>query len=274
MRKLLLIFLFISFSHGAVMMAKETVNLKEKKEYEKSDSQNWQEVFLDNCTGDWQEKWFLDGKIGTVQTSKEGMTLTAGPKFKKDAHHMVLWTKDIFKGDLKIEYDYTRLDDEKRCVTILYIQATGSGKEPYDKDITKWNNLREVPSMKIYFNNMNTYHISYAAFPNRGKKRKQYIRARRYMPNKSGLSGSDLEPDYYPEGLFAKGVKHHICVIKKDRDIFMRIENPDEVYYCHMKNPKFPIISDGRIGLRHMYTRSAIYKNFRVSSVSSDKNRK
>ena len=224
----------------------------------------WKSIFSDACTGDWTEQWFLDGEVGRVATGPDGMELVAGPEFANDAHHLVLWTKEVFEGDLKIEYDYTRLDDETRCVNILYIQATGSGEEPYVADITEWNELRRVPAMKMYFDHMNTYHISYAAFPNTAEN-ESYIRARRYMPNATGLKGSDLEPDYYPEGLFAPGVKHHITVIKRDRDLLMRVENPDQIYYCRMTNSKHPIITGGRIGLRHMYTRSARYKNMRIS---------
>ncbi|MEX0324280.1 MAG: DUF1961 family protein [Puniceicoccaceae bacterium] len=236
----------------------------DEQSFSVADSGNWQLVWTDSCTGDWTDKWFLDGEVGQVSNSPKGMELTAGPEFKNDAHHMVLWTKEEFQGDVKIEYDYTRLDDETKCVTILYIQATGSGTEPYVKDIAKWSELRRVPSMRTYFNNMNTYHISYAAFPN-NEDTTAYIRARRYMPNKTGLTGSDLKPDYYPEGLFEQGVPHKITVIKKDRDIYMRIENPQQVYFCHMSNPELPAIHEGRIGLRHMFTRSARYKNFRIS---------
>lgn len=227
-------------------------------------NEHWREILSDSGTGDWKAKWFLDGKMGSVATGPEGMELTAGPEFKNDAHHMVLWTKESFEGDLKIEYDYTRLDSETNCVTILYIQATGSGEVPYAKDISEWSELRRVPSMKTYFDNMNTYHISYAAFPN-NEDTTQYIRARRYMPNATGLTGSDLEPDYFPEGLFETGVTYKVTVIKKDLDIFMRIQNSEQDYYCHMKNTELPAVSEGRIGLRHMYTRSARYKNFRVS---------
>jgi len=231
-----------------------------RKGFEQAIVREWIDVCVDDCTGDWQEKWFLDGEVGTVKTAPGGMTLTAGPEFKNDAHHMVLWTKESFKGDLKIEYDYTRLDHEKRCVTILYIQATGSGKGPYARDITQWNELRKVPAMSAYFDHMNTYHISYAAFP------EGYIRARRYMPEQKGLKGSDLKPDYYPKDLFATGVKHHITVIKKERDLFMRVENPKGTTYCHMSNPELPVITEGRIGLRHMFTRSARYQNILIST--------
>ena len=177
---------------------------------------------------------------------------------------MVLWTKESFEGNLKIEYDYTRLDSETNCVTILYIQATGSGEVPYAKDISEWSELRRVPSMKAYFDNMNTYHISYAAFPN-NEDTTQYIRARRYMPNATGLNGSNLKPDYFTEGLFGTGVPHKVTVIKKNRSISMRIENSEQIYYCHMTNPDLPTVTEGRIGLRHMFTRSARYQNFRVS---------
>ena len=222
----------------------------------------WMNVLSDPCRKDWKAKWFLDGEIGTVTNCPEGMTLKAGPEFKNDAHHMVLWTKDSFEGDLKIEYDYTRLDEAPNCVTILYIQATGSGEGPYEKDITKWSELRKVPAMKTYYNHMNTYHISYAAHP--GTK-KAYIRGRRYMPEKQGLKGTELKPDYSTPNLFATGVKHRITVIKQDRYLYMRVENPDQVAYFHMINPDLPVISEGRIGLRHMFTRSARYANFRVS---------
>ena len=111
---------------------------------------------------------------------------------------------------------------------------------------------------------MNTYHISYAAFPN-NEDTTQYIRARRYMPNATGLNGSNLKPDYFPEGLFGTGVPHKVTVIKKNRSISMRIENSEQIYYCHMTNPDLPTVTEGRIGLRHMFTRSARYQNFRVS---------
>ena len=245
----------------------DSVATSDEAAFNDAASGKWHQQFSDTCTGDWEKQWFLDGIIGSVETSPLGMQLTAGPKFANDAHHMVLWTKETFAGDVKIEYDYTRLDHESRCVNILYIQATGSGEAPYHADITQWNPLRKIPAMRMYFDHMNTYHISYAAFPNVGDDRTSYIRARRYMPNQTGLKGSDLEPDYFPEGLFAPGVKHHITVIKKDRDIFMQVDNGDKVVYCHMTNPNLPIVTEGRIGLRHMFTRSARYKNFSISKL-------
>ena len=235
-----------------------------RRSFEQADSGNWREIFSDPCTGDWTSKWFLDGEIASVTTSDKGMQLTAGPQYKNNAHHMVLWTRDSFQGDLRIDYKYTRPDFESRCVNIIYIQATGSGDEPYVKDMTKWSDLRREPAMRMYFDHMHTYHISYAANPGTDR---EYIRARRHRPSKDGLRGTNLEPDYCPKGLFEPGVPHHITIIKKDRDLFMRIQNADQVYYCHMTNPHLPVITEGRIGLRHMFTRSARYRNFRICTL-------
>lgn len=242
----------------------EIEKLSEKEMFEMADRRNWQERFFDAGTGDWTKRWFLDGEKGTVTTGPEGMTLTAGPEAFNDAHHMVLWTQDAFEGDLKIEYEYTRLDDETNFVNILYIQATGSGEMPYVKDITEWSELRRVPAMRMYFDHMHTYHISYAAFPN-DEDTTSYIRGRRYMPNRTGLEGTGLDPDYTPVGLFKKGVPHRIAVIKRDRDLHMRVANADGEHFFHMANPDLPIITEGRVGLRHMFTRSACYKNLRIS---------
>ncbi len=234
--------------------------------FQQADQRSWREVFADDGTGDWKAKWFLDGEVGKVTNGPEGMTLTAGPEFGNDAHHMVLWTRESFEGDLKIEYDFTRLDEERRCVTILYIQATGSGKDQFATDISKWNDLRKVPAMSTYYDNMNAYHLSYAAFGNSGTDKSSYIRGRRYMPHRTGLKGTELVPDYRFDSLFATGVKHHITVIKRDRDLHIRVENPDGVRYCHLHNAKLPVVTEGRIGLRHMFTRSGRYRNFRVST--------
>ena len=49
------------------------------------------------------------------------------------------------------------------------------------------------------------------------------------------------------------------------RSLFMRIQNTEQTLYCHMRQPELPEITEGRIGLRHMFTRSAVYRTFRVS---------
>lgn len=232
--------------------------------FKQASKRGWQEVLFDSFTEDWQEQWTLDGEVATAVNTPDGIELTAGPE-RIDAHHMVLWTKEQFEGDVKIEYEFTRLDSESAGVNILYVQATGSGEGPYKKDISEWAELRRDPAMKLYFDCMNTYHISYAAYPNPEDVSDDYIRARRYMPHKTGLKGSDLAPDYFRSGFFETGVLHQLTVIKKDRDIFMRISNAEQTRYFHWHNNKLPPITEGRIGLRLMWTRASKIKNFRVS---------
>jgi len=229
----------------------------------------WKDVFHDRCTGDWNDSWTLDGLKATVKNDANGMDFTAGPEAFNNAHHAVLWTKQDFKGDLKIEYEYTRLDNEIRRVTILYIQATGSGMPGFDKDIGAWADKRTVPSMSTYYNNMNTYHISYAAFGGRNEiPGNDYIRGRRYMCG--ALNGTELDNEYEKTGLFDSGVPHKITIIKRDRHIYMRIRNSEKEMLCHFVNSKFPPITEGKIGLRHMYTRGSRYKDFKVSVLVTD----
>ena len=224
----------------------------------------WETVLHDPCTEDWKDHWTLDGLKATVTNSADGMAFSAGPEAFNDAHHAVLWTKADFQGDLKIEYEYTRLDSEILMVTILYIQATGSGEPGFDKDIGAWADKRTIPSMKTYFNNMNTYHISYAAFGTRNEEPgNDYIRGRRYMCGE--LNGTELDNEYAKTGFFEPGVPHKITVIKRDRDLFMRIRNDQKEILCHFINSTFPPITEGKIGLRHMYTRGARYKDFKIS---------
>ena len=82
--------------------------------------------------------------------------------------------------------------------------------------------------------------------------------------------GTALKPGYARTGFFATGVPHQITVIKKGRGLFMYIRNAEQELLCHWPNPDLPMIEEGRIGLRHMYARSARYRNVRVSVLPSD----
>jgi hypothetical protein len=231
----------------------------------------WQIVFHDCGTDDWTKNWFLDGKVGAVENTRHGMELRAGPQFGNHSHHMVLWTNEVFTGDLKIEFDYTRIDFAERAVTIVYIQAQGSGPAPFEADIHAWRHLREVPTMGIYLNHMEAYHVSLAAMENSWDDKGGYIRGRRYIGQNFGLHGTELEPEYFVPGeLFEPGVPHRISIIKRDRDIFMRIAREGLTYDAHFHNEPFEPILSGRIGLRHMFTRSARYGDISISQPSEN----
>lgn len=232
----------------------------------RAQSNQWNLVFEDECTSNWAKHWTLDGLIATVENSQDGMHFKAGPEYKNDAHHAVLWTKESFSGDIKIEYDYTKTDDEARCVNILYIQATGDEEGVYEKDISKWATLREVPAMKIYFENMNTFHISYSAFDNKGDGL-HYVRARRYpKPDNKPFNSIVVKPSFDMQGLFERGITYHIIAIKTSEKLSFKMEHEDQVEYFEWDISNIAPIESGRIGLRQMYTRSSIYKNFEIYS--------
>ncbi|MEA3479072.1 MAG: nucleoside hydrolase, partial [Bacteroidota bacterium] len=158
--------------------------------------ENWREVFNDPCTVDWRDNWVLDGTRATIENSPQGMTFSAGEIPGNDTCHAVLWTKESMKGDVWIEYEYTRIDSQMANVNILYIQATG--ESPYATEILEWSDARKVPAMRTYYDHMNTLHLSYAAF-NKGNidSEADYIRARRYMPAlNNGLRGTEIGQSY------------------------------------------------------------------------------
>ncbi len=245
--------------------AQDIQPMAESPAFENASAGAWQSVFFVDCTGDYRDQWFLDGEVGTVTNTRDGMRLTSGPEAGNHAHHMVLWTRASFEGDVKIEYDYRRLDSSPQGVNIIYIQATGSGDGPHGKDIAEWAELRKVAAMSEYFNHMNTYHISYAVeMPGSA-----YIRARRYipLPEGQGLRGTAVMPDYGPTDFFAPGVDYGLTIIKRDQELFMRVteKSSGRTAHYHWNNDTHPPITKGRIGLRQMATKNALYANFRVS---------
>ncbi|WP_282122076.1 DUF1961 family protein [Algibacter mikhailovii] len=231
-----------------------------------NDSNQWKLTLEDQCTNDWTKQWTLDGKVATVENSKTGMHFKAGPEFGNDAHHAVLWTKESFTGDIKIEYDYIRTDSATKCVNILYIQATGDEEGVYKKDISEWIDLREVPAMRLYFQNMNVFHISYSAFGNQ-ENSFHYVRARRYpKPNNEPFTVTQLDPSYDKRGFFKTGQTYHITAIKTKEHLFFKMESKDGVELFEWDISNVSPINEGRVGLRQMYTRSSLYKNFKIYS--------
>lgn len=240
-----------------------------KKLFSKLEKLNWKEEMNDDGTKQWKDKWFLDGEKSEITNSNSGMIFKAGNVPASDADHAVLWTKKSFRGNVKVEYDFTRLDSVNRFVNIIYIQAQGEGKAPYYKDISLWNDLRKIPAMSTYFNHMNALHISYSAFENNEdiKKNDEYIRARRYLPeNNNGLADTDLQPEYLSPMLFQPNKKYHLTFIKYDEILFMKVEFENKNRYFFFSAENFPPINEGRIGLRQMSTRKSMYGNFKVYS--------
>lgn len=261
---LMIIFTLIMISFPELIMFGQDTEVREM--FENLKAGPWTEVFVDPGTGDWNDHWFLDGERAIVKNTPMGMVFSGGPIFGDNGSHGVLWTRKSFNGDIRIEFDYTRLDDINRAVNILYIQATGIGDPPYTEDIAEWSHLRTIPYMNSYFRFMNLLHVSYAAYPLSDPPQNDYVRARRY-PVRPGMNfGKDtrIPPDYDSTGLFKPGKLYHFTFIKWGNDLFFEVRNEEQETLFHWDLSGVEPIESGRIGIRHMYTRAARYANFRV----------
>ena len=257
MLMLLNILFEIAFSQNTVTTIEQRISPKKDKL-----------LFHDMGNKNYKRKWFLDGKRAKVINSVEGMLFEAGEEYGNDSSHAVLWTKKSFNGNILVEFDYTRTDTTTRCVNIIYLHATGTGTKEYPKDIRNWKEKREVPKMKYYFNNMHAYHISYAAFDAiKYSGENDYIRLRQYDPALQKLDGTEILPDAFTTGMFKPFITYHIEITLFNNLLVMKIvnkEKPTEQLVCKWNLRNKPHLSAGRIGLRHMYTRNALYKDFKV----------
>ena len=225
----------------------------------------WEVVFSDPGDGDWQDRWFVEGLKASVEYDEDGMVFTSGPVPKEQASHAVLWTKQSFAGDIRIEYDYTRLDSmtEVTSVNILYIQATGLGTDKSPTDIFLSTEQREVPWMKSYFLNMNALHVSYATT---GPKRANYVAARRYpaKDQESFMHGTMIQPVYEDIDLFRTGETYHITALKEGSRLTFTAEREGKSHTFEWDTSGYPPVTEGRIGFRHMWARSSRYQNIKV----------
>lgn len=225
----------------------------------------WEVVFEDNGQGKWQDNWFVEGKKANIKNTARGMIFSSGPEVNEHASHAVLWSKAQFAGDLKIEYDYTRLDSMTNAtsVNILYIHATGTETDTNPKDISKSRALRDIPYMRSYFMNMNLLHISYAAT---GPALSHYVSARQYpAPTLESFGkATQILPIYQDVSIFEPGETYHITATKVGHHLTFSAERNGETHRFVWNTSKFPPVTNGRIGFRHMWGRSSLYKNLKV----------
>jgi hypothetical protein len=235
-------------------------------------------LFEDPMTANWEKNWFLDGKEAIVE-HRDGGLLFHSPssgvssedknkyREKFDSHHAVLWTRQEFEGDIRISYEFTRL--EASWANLLYIQAQGIGSGPYEEDIYAWKELREVSSMDKYFNYMNLLSLSL----------RDEIRCKRYPWNdvERDMSYEDtlVEP-MAPHAGLPDGKTYRLVVEKRKescRLVIHEVDSGKEVidFTWDLSNPseerKAPFVEKGRIGLRQMGGNQAVYRNFKVTQL-------
>jgi hypothetical protein len=232
-------------------------------------------LFEDSLTGDWQENWFLDGKKATLEHREGGLYFAGGTVTKADdpveynAHHAVLWTKQVFEGDIRISYQMKQVDTSGYGNTLLYIQAQGIGSPPYVEDIHEWRKLREVPDMSTYFTYMDLLSLSL----------RENIRCKRYPWRDEKLEWYPtqglIEPMVDYPGVTPGGI-YQVIVDKKGDSLRLRLydESGAILHVDHTWDTREIAegieprkIQKGRIGIRHMATKQSIYKNFKVEQL-------
>jgi hypothetical protein len=230
-------------------------------------------LFEDSMKNDWKKNWFLDGEKATLEHRADGLYFSGGTVTKSEdlenyhAHHAVLWTKQVFEGDLRISYQMTRIDSSNYGTTLLYVQAQGVGIEPYKQDISLWNELRKIPAMNLYFENMDLISISF----------RENLRCKRYPWKdsngewypKRGL----IEPMVDYDGILP-GKTYNVEVLKRKTSVTLHLydsktkELLTDFTWDITKVPEgLDPIQKGRVGLRHMSTKQFIYKNFKVEKL-------
>lgn len=228
-------------------------------------------LFEDPMTANWQEHWFLDGKLATLEHRDGGLYFSGGTITKEQdkeqyhAHHAVLWTKQVFEGDLLISFEMTRVDTSNYGNTLLYIQAQGIGTPPYVEDIHAWKDMRAIPAMNKYFTYMSLLSVSF----------RENLRCKRYpLQDTAGnqFDGALFQPMEDYAGI-TPGKTYLVEVEKKNPHLTLRLydaANKMLVKECRWdvsRNPEAQmprLIQKGRIGLRHMSTKQFIYRNFTV----------
>ncbi|MCK5276965.1 MAG: hypothetical protein KAK04_00480, partial [Cyclobacteriaceae bacterium] len=72
---------------------------------------------------------------------------------------------------------------------------------------------------------------------------------------------------YENSELFIPGTKYHITIVKRGDKLFMKVEGDGKSKLFNWDYSGHTQITEGRIGLRHMWTRCSKYANFSVSEL-------
>ena len=113
---------------------------------------------------------------------------------------------------------------------------------------------------------MKALHISYAAYGSKNTDPKNdYLRVRQYpvLEGQNFNTSTELTPAFFKTDLFKPNETYQITVIKTDNQLYFKVtsKNTSKLFSWTLPNNK---ITEGRVGLRHMYTRSSQYKNIKI----------
>ena len=78
------------------------------------------------------------------------------------------------------------------------------------------------------------------------------------------MHGTMIQPMYENIDLFREGETYHITALKEGNQLIFTVERDGKTHTFEWDVSTFPPVTEGRIGLRHMWARSSRYQNFRV----------
>jgi hypothetical protein len=239
-------------------------------------------LFEDPMAENWEDNWFLDGKRATLEHRDGGLAfLTDASNVDKrvdraafDAQHAVLWTRQEFEGDIRINYTYTKLPG---CgwQKLIYVQAQGIGEDDsFFKDIYTWRSLRDVARMDYYFNYMDLVALSL----------RDQIRCKRYPWGDITRTDIELQSEFKPRAEHRGlpiGHELDVLVEKRKHSILLRITDAEtgELAVDHawdltdetvMKNRGSHFVEKGRIGIRLMGGHKILMRDFNVTRLPKE----
>ncbi len=232
-----------------------------------SSQARWIPALVDGGTDRWADRWLLSGDPDrgiTVTNGPEGMTLRAGDGTDPRKDHAVLWTRAIFSGDVRIEYDYVVLDryptpigEGGYCSAVL-IHSRVASSAPLPADIGNWsseqrNSDTSGPALNAVIDGLQ---LNYAFV---GDPRGNPFRLR-------SNPGYRLVGESAGVPVFEVGTEYHLVIEKVATTVSIAANPPTGLSVSHsFASPEIGQHLYGRIGLRNMNHREARYRNIRIS---------
>ena len=78
------------------------------------------------------------------------------------------------------------------------------------------------------------------------------------------MDGTMIQPIYEGIHLFEPGETYHITATKEGDRLTFTAERDGKTHRFEWDTSAFPPVTEGRVGLRHMWARSSRYENIKV----------
>lgn len=200
----------------------------------------------------------VQGIVDEVAVTGEGLHIrTVNEPYEPDnrGKQMYLWTRDMFEGDLYVDYEFRPNQDFGLCVLVL--QATGMTREDLERDYP----LRTTGNMQwIHSSDMRNYHL-------------EYFRHMTAVRNDVDNVALVKNPYQMPIGFSCLdhtleiGEWHRIQVLQEGPEITVAFNG--RKCFTAVDRPfgnNGPVLNCGRIALRCMINTNVHYRNLAVAN--------